>query len=398
MHKLVLCMTVLLDMKTVMILIVLGHLFSLLLISAYWRTHTKDQILSKFLLAKLTQGFAWMLIVVRNGIPDVYTMSIANSLLFIGFALETVAMLRLMQAFNRSAKVLYIVLTLGAIVGYLLVIVFNNHENIRIAEASIGTALFMVVPAYFMILSKAASYIMKLIGLLYIFTIVSLIGRAIVALVSDQTIGMFTPGIYQTFTFLALFLIMFIGNIGFVLLLKEQADQELIRLANYDDLTGIFNRRTFVSLSKQMIAEYAKKREPLSLVLFDIDHFKKINDTYGHHIGDRALQQLAKRIRSMLRGTDSFSRYGGDEFAILLPGADESEADRMVEAFRQSTTQILIPDMASSLSISLGVVTLIPTEQTRLETLYKLCDKALYDAKHNGRNGAARTRSVSLLG
>lgn len=339
-----------------------------------------------------------MLIVVRNGVPDVYTMSIANSLLFIGFALETVAMLKLQQAFHRSTKMLYAALTLGAIVGYHLVIIFNNHENIRIAAASIGTALFMVVPAYLMIRTKAASYIMKIMGLLYISTIVSLIGRAIVALLSDQTIGMFTPGIYQTFSFLALFLIMFIGNIGFVLLLKEQVDQELVRLANYDDLTGVLNRRTFVSLSKQVIAEHAKKQKHLSLVLFDIDHFKKINDTYGHHIGDRALQQLAKHIGSQLRGTDSFSRYGGDEFAILLPGANESEADRLVEAFRQTTMQIHIPGMTGSLSISLGVVTLIPNEQTKLEALYKVCDRALYDAKDNGRNGAARIRAATLLG
>lgn len=391
-------MTLLLDMKTVLILIVLGHLLSVVLISAYWRTHSKDRILSMFLLAKCAQGLAWLLLIVRNGIPDVFTISAANSLLLFGFSLETVAMLKLQHAFHSSMKLLYVALTAAAILAFHAVILFKNVENIRIAVASLGTAAFMVIPAHSMIRTKNSSLILKIIGLLYVSAFVSLIGRAVAALGSDQPIGLFTAGIYQTLTFLALFLIMFIGNIGFVLLLKEQVDQELIRLANYDDLTGVFNRRTFILQSKQMISEHAKKHAPLSLVLFDIDHFKKINDTYGHHIGDCALQELAKHIRAELNGSGCFGRYGGDEFAVLLPEADEIESDRIVERLRKAALQVHVPEMLYALSISLGVVTLVPDQHTRLETLYELCDRALYDAKDNGRNGAARSRAVSIAG
>ncbi|CAM4141740.1 GGDEF domain-containing protein [Paenibacillus alkaliterrae] len=213
----------------------------------------------------------------------------------------------------------------------------------------------MVTPAYRMIRIKNASSIMKIIGFLYIFTIASLVGRTIAALEFNQMMGLFTPGLYQTLSFLALFLIMFVGNTGFVILLKEQVDQELLRVASFDDLTGILNRRTFVLLAKQIIAEHVKKQKHLSLVLFDI-------------------------------------RYGGDEFAILLPEANEAESDRLVERFRLSAVQAGIPEIPATLSVSRGVVTIVPDQRTTLETLYNLCDRALYDAKGNGRNGAARTR------
>ncbi|MGO4546106.1 GGDEF domain-containing protein [Paenibacillus sp. 2TAB23] len=388
----------LLDMKTVMVLIVFGHIFSVILISAYWRTHMKDHLLSMFLIAKATQVLAWLVIVMRNGIPDLLTISLTNSLLFIGFSLETAAMLKLQQRFSRSIPMVYLTLTILVIAAFHIVLFTSNQENVRIAVASIGIALFMAVPAYLLIRSKNPSFIKRTIGFLYVSILVSLLGRSFIALGTHEMIGMFTPSIYQTFTFLSLFLIMFIGNIGFVLLLKEQADQELERLANYDDLTGVLNRRTFISFSMRMIAEHARRGEHLSLVLFDIDHFKKINDTYGHAIGDRALQQLSAHIGSLLRSKDCFSRYGGDEFAILLPETDEYEADQLVEALRQSTMQVLVPEMASRLSISLGVVTVLPTEQTKLESLYKLCDKALYTAKDNGRNVAARMEMAAMIG
>ncbi|MGC5325022.1 GGDEF domain-containing protein [Brevibacillus sp. SYSU BS000544] len=379
-------MDLLLDMKTIFITLVVGHLFTVILISAYWRHHQKDTTINTFFIAKCVQAIAWFFLTLRNGIPDVLTISIANSLLFIGASLEIIAVLMLQHAFTVRLKKVYILLTICNIVGFHLILFFYNFESVRIAFASVGVAVLVIIPAWRMVREKTASMLMKIIGYLYLFVIVSLFGRAVVALFLNQSMGLFTPGIYQTLSFLALYLVMMQGNTGFVLLLKEQVDQELLRLASYDDLTGTLNRRTFIFRAKQCIRENARKQKPVTLLLFDVDYFKKINDTYGHDIGDRVLQSLSEKIIHHLGTENLFGRYGGDEFAILLPGIDEIEATECAEQIRQLAGSLHVQGISVPYTLSLGILTVVPDQQTQLESLYISCDKALYGAKKNGRN------------
>lgn len=243
-----------------------------------------------------------------------------------------------------------------------------------------------------MFLGRATTLLMKIMGCLYLFVIATSLIRSGAALFSTQIVSLFTPSIYQTGSFLALYLVMILGNTGFVLLLKEKADQELIRLASYDDLTGTLNRRTFTSHANQYLTEYAKKKKPLSYLLFDIDWFKTINDTFGHNAGDQVLQDLAAQIKRQLGKDDLFVRYGGDEFGILLPGRDENESNELAERIKQTLDGAIGRGLPVTYSISMGVLTVIPDPHTQLETLYTSCDKALYIAKNNGRNGLFRGR------
>lgn len=157
----------------------------------------------------------------------------------------------------------------------------------------------------------------------------------------------------------------------------------LSRLANFDELTGIYNRRKFNELCDLEYKQAKRYQRPLCGLFFDIDHFKKINDNYGHDAGDLVLEHLANLIMSCTRETDIFARWGGEEFCIILPETLTDNALIMAEHIRQTVNSHIFPKV-KQVSVSIGITQLKGNE--RLETFIKRMDKALYIAKENGRN------------
>jgi len=169
------------------------------------------------------------------------------------------------------------------------------------------------------------------------------------------------------------------------------ANQRLETLANQDGLTGIANRRAFDSLIEREIARALRSREPLSVALCDVDHFKAYNDRYGHPAGDECLRKISAAIaRSCRRGTDFAARYGGEEFALLLPDTPAEGALKVVEKARQEVAALAIPHEASSagplVSLSAGVATFSLDQDKSAADFIARADQALYRAKHQGRN------------
>ncbi len=163
----------------------------------------------------------------------------------------------------------------------------------------------------------------------------------------------------------------------------RQAYVELENLASTDKLTGAWSRRRLEEAAANEMERLKRYDHPLSVMIIDIDFFKKINDTYGHISGDQVLAGLAARVRSSLRVTDSLTRWGGEEFVILTPNATLPSATLMAERLRATIAGTLFPPVGH-LTVSLGVAECLPGEDW--ETWFKRADAALYRAKAAGRN------------
>ncbi len=166
----------------------------------------------------------------------------------------------------------------------------------------------------------------------------------------------------------------------------SQARRLLQILATIDPLTGAYNRRQVQHHFANELNRHVRGQHPLSCIMVDIDHFKAVNDTYGHKIGDDVLRKVTSRIASLLRAYDVVGRYGGEEFLVILPETGSQEAAAIAERLRESVAQTAKAngDQGRPVTISLGVATDHPGDT--IDTMTQRADSALYRAKNNGRN------------
>lgn len=190
---------------------------------------------------------------------------------------------------------------------------------------------------------------------------------------------------------------------------RVQLQEQLRQMAYYDGLTGVYNRARFMNLGTSMLSEAERAGEPMAVILFDIDHFKRINDTYGHDVGDQALLHIADLCRRALRTEDLLARYGGEEFVVALPGMDAARAESAAHRIRRelAAQPLYVPGGELRMTASFGIAAAEgavgggagragETEGARgadgadtgamLKLLLKQADLALYAAKHGGRD------------
>jgi len=171
----------------------------------------------------------------------------------------------------------------------------------------------------------------------------------------------------------------------------QDANSQLLKLVSIDGLTGIANRRHFDEVLTREVRRCLRERQPLSLILCDIDGFKRYNDSYGHARGDDTLKRVAQAVeKTFRRAGDLAARYGGEEFAIVLPGIEARRAWLFADRLRRNIWRLTIPNavspVADRVTISAGVATALPDRIYAIEELIQAADTALYRAKGNGRN------------
>lgn len=393
----------LLELKTLLVCLFMGHFFMVVLIVVYRSYYeTREGTSSLFVTAKCLQLAVLIILILRNLIDSPLIILVSALLVLFAAALDIIALLRLLGVDSHRVK-RYYYLVVGSATAYLILNYSIYHEvRFIIAFTSLAGVLIAVYPVYILCVELKRTGLQKIIGLLYSIVILSLVGRALEPLYSYIGLSTQASAVLLHFFYLGIYLQMFLGTAGFMLLSREATYTELERVATYDELTGIMNRRSFVKRAQPLIAISAVTRQPFSFLLLDVDHFKNVNDTHGHNNGDRVLKDLALRIQRELRSDDLFARFGGEEFAVLLANTDENMSDEIAERMRKAVMDTTIEGTPIPYTISIGVITTSSGERTTLNALYKRSDIALYEAKQKGRNCVVRsygqpTQSTSML-
>ena len=185
--------------------------------------------------------------------------------------------------------------------------------------------------------------------------------------------------------------------------IAQPVHRELEHIAFHDPLTGLYSRHMLRQFIEREISHVLRNGQPLSLAILDIDHFKDVNDQFGHDVGDQVLKQLAELFKKSCRSTDLAARYGGEEFIAVLPNTSQNASLIWAERMRERVEASLHRPDDKTVTISIGVATLLVATDASNETsvqaasdrLFKKADEALYEAKNNGRN-RVMTSQISI--
>ncbi|MCK5097352.1 MAG: GGDEF domain-containing protein, partial [Desulfobacteraceae bacterium] len=166
-----------------------------------------------------------------------------------------------------------------------------------------------------------------------------------------------------------------------------EQSKELEEKLYQDQLTGAYNRRAYDKRAQEEMDRFLRYGNIFSLLLIDADHFKNINDTYGHAVGDKCLKEIIRRTMTLLRKVDMLARYGGEEFTIIMPETDKDAAKQAAEKIRKNIEKIefVYKEEKVKVTVSIGIAQ-ISKEDKKFESLFERADIAVYKAKSNGRN------------
>lgn len=230
-----------------------------------------------------------------------------------------------------------------------------------------------------------------LAGGMALLTLVYLQRVAMILLGRDAGVVLLSPDWSQTLSYMLGLVGILFSTLGFVLMHKERAEAMYRRLALQDELTGIANRRAVMDALQQALAQASRAHQPVTVLMVDIDFFKRVNDVHGHPIGDLVLREVAQRMRRHVRAQDIVGRYGGEEFLAVLPNTEVAGALVLAENVRRNfeLQPIFCQGREIAITVSIGVHGRVPhADPEAAYAMVDAADRALYAAKRNGRNQA----------
>ncbi len=384
----------LLDPRTLLFSLILINAFMVLSLFVASPAKGQAQGLNKWASAILLETLTWLLVAARGAIPDELSIVAANMFMVASHALILAAIYEFQRRKFAPWK-FFVPLVLMLITTGLLI------EDI--AGRFVWCGLIYAFQVVLIVralwsdaeMRKGRAWRLLLGGALMILAVLGM--RAVAAL--SGMVDFAQPQNHvamhwvQVITFASVMATALLGSVGFVLLIKERTDRENMHMAMTDSLTGVPNRRALMYQAGVMRAQ--RSGLPMSLLMIDIDHFKRINDTYGHPAGDEVLRQAAALMEKRLRAGDMLGRYGGEEFCVIAPDTESKGAQVLAESLREilATTPLKTEKGEISITVSIGFTCCTTIGSRELKGLLLEADSAMYQAKQAGRNRVVRSNA-----
>lgn len=343
--------------------------------------------MGKWAVAMLLETLTWTLIAARGVVPDVMSVVVANGLKAASHALILAAICEFQRrTLPRWQYFVPVVLTL-----VMSAILIDDIKGRFVWDGVIfGFQMVLIARVLLSDQETRAGRAWRLMFAGVATILLVLVARAAVALFGHgelaQPLGNVAIQPVQLLAYIAVMATALLGSIGFVLMVKERTDREIMLLAMTDSLTQIPNRRALMDYAKRTLAR--RNGSSMALMMLDVDHFKLINDTYGHPMGDKVLRKIASQLSGRLRGHDLLGRYGGEEFCIIAPDTDAAGALTLAETLREAIAAMVFSteNGEMTVTISIGVSLCASGAECELKEILAEADDALYAAKQTGRN------------
>ncbi len=349
-------------------------------------------------LGLVLQPCGFVLIAMRGQLHPIFSVVLANITVAAALACFAIA-LRIFTGARQRRWIAY-ALVAGAGIMAFVFSVLDDNLLIRATLLSLIHAMLLAFAARSIYRQELKiTRVSHVLAGLFVIGSLSMLSRAIYhAVTQDPIADSFSIRWPTILTYGIGGLLPIVGTIGFLLMCTERSGKNLARMASEDPLTGVYNRRALAEFGAREMARARRHGTPLSVILVDIDFFKRINDELGHAAGDLALIETVRRLRKNLRSEDYLGRMGGEEFLILLPDSNIQQAQvlaqRILEEFGSHPMTLM--DQNRLITIS-GGITLLSASDHFFDDMLRRADDAMYTAKVLGRNRMQLDKSITTI-
>ncbi|MCD4713942.1 MAG: GGDEF domain-containing protein [Clostridiales bacterium] len=373
------------DTKTLMLANMVGNITVVVFMLAYNRNHlnkvNREHFISQIMFAMafifFGAGYFWYSF-------DALSTILGNIGMIYGSAYIMISMIRFCDHMTASLYKKIIISSSILAVFATTFRIIPDFSNLRIGIVTLTIAVYLTVSSVYLLKNEKKSHLQSVIAYSFLLVALTHYYRTWEAFDFSRLYTIETPHIGHSLVMIGMYIYLIISGSGVVLISKEASDEKLYNAATYDGLTGCLNRQSIVSMAQEIIDNNQSSDQVIALVMVDIDHFKLLNDDYGHDVGDEMLIRFTKTIKDNLKPEDLLGRYGGDEFILLMQDETCDLIQSRCEAIRHA---IEISGYESIYyTATFGVACLTSDIKFDFDHFAKVADHALYKAKAKSRN------------